>query len=111
MQTQALNSLDPSSAASRKCLRELKNTCGDKGILPTSYALPPKLLHINPGPFASGGYGEVFKGALDGSMVCIKCVRVYAKDPPEKALKAGFILFGSFSAIPHISHSHSAKRL
>ena len=36
---QALDNLDPSGPAFRKCLRELRNRCSAGGILPTSYTL------------------------------------------------------------------------
>ena len=87
---QALDDLDPSGAAFRKCLRELRSVCGTRGILPTSYTLSPHLLNIDPDPFASGGYGDVYGGTLDGSRVCIKRVRVYARDGPKKATKARY---------------------
>ncbi|KAF9645418.1 kinase-like protein, partial [Thelephora ganbajun] len=82
-----LNGLEPSGAASRKCLRELRIICGTAAILPTSYKLSPHCLNVAPDPFASGGYGDVYKGTLNGSGVCIKRVRVYAKDTPNKAIK------------------------
>ena len=85
--TQALDGLDPSSAAFRKCLRELRSICGTRGILPASYMLSSDLLDVAPDPFASGGYGDVHKGTLDGSKVCIKRVRVYARDGPQKTAR------------------------
>ena len=87
---QALNSLDPSTSASRKCLRELRSICGTRAILPTSYTLPLQLLHTDSFPFASGGYGDVHEGTLDGSKVSIKRVRVYTQDVLQKAAKASF---------------------
>ena len=45
------------------------------------------VLNIDPNPFAWGGYGDVFKGTLDGSRVCIKRIRVYTDDDPKKAAK------------------------
>ena len=84
---QALDGLDPPSPASRKCLRELRSRCGTGAILPTSYTLSPDLLSIAPEPFASGGFGDVYKGTLNGSRVCIKRARVYTRDPPKKAIK------------------------
>ncbi|KAF9789353.1 kinase-like domain-containing protein [Thelephora terrestris] len=85
---EALDVLDPSEATSRKCLRELRNICGTKGILPESYTLSSHLLDIRDEPFASGGHGEVYKGTHDGTGVCIKRLRVYAKDGLEKVMKA-----------------------
>lgn len=84
----ALDNLEPSGSPARKCLRELRNICGTKGMLPASYALPSQLLNISTEPFASGGYGEVYKGTHNGSGVCVKRLRVYTKDAPQKGLKA-----------------------
>ena len=85
---QALNALDPGSPAFRKCLREFKNICGPKMILPTSYTVSSQLSNINPHPVASGGSADVYEGTLNGSKVCIKRVRIYShKDShigPEK---------------------------
>jgi hypothetical protein len=84
---QALDGLDPSGNASRKCLRELRSICGTRGILPTSYTLPPDSLSVDPGPFTQGGYGDVYRGTLNGSRVCIKRMKVYTRDDPQKAAK------------------------
>ena len=91
---QALSSLDPFSSASRKCLRALKNICGARAILPPSYTLSSRLLKIDSFPFASGGYGDVHEGTLDGSKVCVKRIRVYTQDTLRKA--AG-VLFSSLN--------------
>ncbi|KAF9642913.1 kinase-like protein [Thelephora ganbajun] len=82
-----LNRLDPSGAASRKCLRELRNICGTNAILPTSYTLSADLLGVGTDPFAWGGFGDVYHGTLNGSRVCVKRVRVYTKYGPQKAAK------------------------
>jgi len=85
-----LGALDPSSSASRKCLRELRSICGTRGILPSSYTLSSDVLNIGPNPFASGGYGDVYHGTLNGSTVCVKRVRVYAQDGPQKVTKVRY---------------------
>jgi len=87
---QALNDLDPCSTAARKCLRELRTICGARAILPTPYTLSSDLLNIDPNPFVSGGFGDVYKGTLDSSRVCIKCVRTYTRDGPQKAAKVRY---------------------
>ena len=87
MPAQTLDILEPSSVASRKCLRELRSLCGKMRIVPTSYTLSSHLLDIHPQPFAAGGFGDVYHGTLDGSSVCVKRVRVYIQDNPEKVLK------------------------
>jgi hypothetical protein len=75
------------SSGFRKCLRELRHICGAEMILPTSYTLSSSLLNIGPQPVASGGSGDVYKGTLGRSPVCIKRVRVYSKDGPGGATK------------------------
>lgn len=84
---QALDGLDLSSHASRKCLRELRSICGTGMTLPASYTIPSNLLNVDPEPFACGGFGDVHHGNLDGSAVCIKRVRVYTGDNPQDATK------------------------
>ena len=84
---QTLSVLDPSSVGFRKCLRQLRTICGARGILPTLYTLSSVRLTVSPVPFASGGYGDVYEGSLDGSSVCAKRMRIYIRDGPEKAVK------------------------
>jgi len=49
--------------------------------------LPSDLRDIGPEPFASGGFSDVYKGTLGGSSVCVKRIRVYTSDGPQKAIK------------------------
>jgi hypothetical protein len=84
---QALNRPGPASSSFWKCLRELRHVCGTKMMLPTSYFLSDSLLNIDPRPVASGGSGDVYEGTLNDSRVCVKRVRVYSRDGPEKATK------------------------
>ena len=86
-QPQALDILDPASCPFRKCLRELRNICGTRMILPTSYTLSSSLLNIGRQPVASGGSGDIYQGTLNGLAVCVKRVRVYSKEGPKKATK------------------------
>ena len=84
---QALNVLEPSGFTFRKCLRELRSICGNRGILPTSYLLSSHLLDVHPRPFASGSFGDVYKGTFDSSSVCIKHVRFSLQDDQNRVLK------------------------
>ena len=52
-----------------------------------SYTLPSQLLNVDRVPFASGGAGDVYRGTLNDSIVCVKCIRAYVKDGPQKAMK------------------------
>ena len=60
------------------------------GILPTSFYLSPDLLNTASHPFASGGYGDMSEGTLDGSKVRIKRVRVYTRDDTQEAINVRF---------------------
>ena len=85
---QALSSLDPTSPAFRKCLRELRNISGTRWILPTSYTLPLSVVSVGRQPVASGGSGrDIYEGSLNGLKICVKRVRIYSKDGPKKAIK------------------------
>lgn len=83
----AIDKLDPSSPASRKCLRELKSTCGTHGVLPTSYILPFDVLDVGQIPFTAGNFGDVYKATYDGSAVCVKRLHVTLQDDRSKADK------------------------
>ena len=52
--------------------------------------LSPHLLNVSPEPFTSGGFGDVYEGTLDGSRVCVKRIRVYTQDGPQKAARVRY---------------------
>ena len=56
-------------------------------ILPSSCILSSSVLNISRQPVASGGSGDIYQGTLDGSTVCVKRVRIYSKEGPEKTKK------------------------
>ena len=62
-------------------------------VLPTSHTLSPSVINIDRQPVASGGSGDIFKGTLNGSEVCVKRVRIYSKDGPDKARKVHQTLY------------------
>ena len=68
-------------------MRELRHICGARKTLPTSSALSSQVLLISNQPVASGGSGDVYEGSLNNLRVCVKRVRVYARDssgePPD----------------------------
>ena len=78
-------------------------------ILPTSYTLSPQVLAVGRQPVASGGSGDVYEGKLYGSKVCVKRVRVYAKDGPQKPTKVlSLIVF--MSVVAEETHRPSTKK-
>ncbi|KAF9789481.1 kinase-like protein [Thelephora terrestris] len=83
----ALDVLDPAGPGFRRCLRQLRNTCGARMILPKSYTPASQSLAVGAQPVASGGSGDVYEGTLNGSKVCVKRVRMYLTKGPEEATK------------------------
>ena len=88
-QVQALDCLDPSSSASRKCLRELRTICGTRMTLPTSYSLPFPLPKSDDLPLTNGGSCDVYRVTLPGLEVCVKRVRV-AQNIQQEVAKVHF---------------------
>ena len=84
---QALDMLDPASSCFQECLRELRNICGTRMILPSSCTVSSSFLNTGLHPVTSWGPGDLYEGTFDGSKVCVKRVQVYSKDGPEKATK------------------------
>jgi hypothetical protein len=79
-------------------------------ILPTSYTLSPQVLTVGRQPVASGGSGDVYEGKLHGSTVCVKRVRVYSKDGPQKATKVLYLVV-SLSVVADETRRPSTKKL
>ena len=55
--------------------------------LPTSYTIPSHLLTVDSHPFASGGFGEVYRGTLNDSLVCVKRFRAATEEDLVVATK------------------------
>lgn len=77
-------------------------------ILPTSSTLSSRDLNVGLQPVASGGSADVYEGDLRGLKVCVKRVRVYVKDGPEKAEKVLDLV--SLSAAVDETHRLSIER-
>lgn len=59
-------------------------------LLPPSCILSSSVLNIGRQPVASGGSGDIYQGVLNGSTVCVKRIRVYSKEGPEKSTKVRY---------------------
>ena len=96
---QALGYDDAVPETKNRLHRALRKTCGEVGILPTSYHLDDKQVKkLNDVPFASGGYSDVWRGSYGEENVSIKAFRVYTTDNIKYLTK-----------VLTISHSHSVN--
>ena len=59
-------------------------------ILPTSYILSDPFPETSGRPVASGGFGDIYEGTLNGSKVRIKSLRVYSGSDLQKTYKVAF---------------------
>ena len=59
-------------------------------VLPTSYTFSSSLLKTDRQPLASGSSGDIYEGTLNGSKVCVKRIRIYTKEGPEKSTKVQY---------------------
>ena len=82
--------LDSASSGYQTCLRELRNICGIKLTLPTSYTLSLPVLKIGHGPIPSGSLGDVFEGVYNDSKIRANRVRVDSKGGPWKAAEVRY---------------------
>ena len=59
--------------------------CAARAILPKSCTLPVETPDVDAFdlPFSMGGYGEAYKGTLDGSIICVKRLRVNLQVDPQ----------------------------
>ena len=81
-------------------------------ILPTPYTFSPPVLNVSDRPVASGGSGDIFKGTLNRLSICVKRIRVYSKDGPEKATKVRRLKPSiSLSTVANEPHRFSTRRL
>ena len=60
--------------------KELRKLCGRTGTLPSSHMLRGGLVKTSDIATASGGFGDVWKGAYKGRRVAIKSLRVCMTD-------------------------------
>ena len=77
---QLLDFIPPTDPASRKCLRELRATCGSSGILPRSCTFPEPAPITAEWPIASRGPYDVYEGLLGDTKVSVKRLRMYLYD-------------------------------
>lgn len=80
----ALDDLAPTSAAFAELMKQMREVCASYGVIPSSHILPASRLSINKSPFAIGGFSDVFQGKYDGSVVCIKKLRMASTSSIEK---------------------------
>ena len=70
--------------------------------MPASYVIPKEQIsEMGEHPVASGGFGDVWKGAYSGRDVAIKALRVYKRDDVHKVERV----------TPYVSVIHESRPL
>ena len=96
---QALSIIHSTNPASfRKCLLELRTICSSRNILPQSYTHLGSPPSTHKWPIAARGACDVYEGSIDNSKVCVKRLRIYSSDGPEKAKHVCYQHITPFSA-------------
>ncbi|KAJ7585006.1 kinase-like domain-containing protein [Mycena floridula] len=75
------SSLD--TAYKTKCLRHLRRLALKKGVLPPSFFLS-EIIYDGSRAIFGGGFADVYKGQLNGKVVCLKVLRFFV-EPSEMA--------------------------
>lgn len=90
----ALCSIPPCDDVFRQSLRKLRHICGAHATLPSSHIINGDLTKTGIGPYAYGGFADVWKGEHDGKEVCIKMPRISlndANDPRKSFFKEAVV--------------------
>lgn len=58
-------------------MRELGRVCRDNEMLPRSFEINGDDLILDEYPFATGGFDDVYKGTLNGTVICAKRLQLY----------------------------------
>lgn len=106
-QAQVLGTIDPSNPAFQEYLCELRSISGATGILPTSYTITGDLLKVDPEPFSSRGYGDVYEGILSDLRICVKRIRL-CEDNHKQIVKVN--CYPSLCAVTDDSPGRSVAR-
>ena len=61
--------------------------CGWLGLLPTSHAIPGRLIQTTEHPVTSGGFADVWEGIYNNKRVAIKAFRVYKDEDVQRVRK------------------------
>jgi hypothetical protein len=82
-----------SQSSGKTYLKYLQRLCGASGILPASFMLTGGFDHIEPRPFTSGGFADVYKATYKGQPVVAKALKTTAMDDLENVHKVSGRIF------------------
>ena len=88
---QVISDLDSTHPAFPICFSELRGICGTWGQLPASCTISDILLDTGDKPFASEALADMCEGTLNGSRVCVRKVRMYSGEDPQKVKRVCYI--------------------
>ena len=74
-------------------LKQFRQLCGRKGLLPTSHIIPGEFVRTTEYPVAYGGFSDVWEGIYNQKRVAIKALRVYQEHDLRKVKKVPHLTF------------------
>ena len=90
---QTLNQIGISQSSGKTYLKYLQRLCGASGVLPASFMLTDGFDHIEPRPFTSGGFADVYQAKYKGQLVVAKALKTTAMDDLENVHKVSGRIF------------------
>jgi hypothetical protein len=72
---QTLDDAGISGHSGKTYLKYLQKLCGASGVLPASFMLTDGFDHIEPRPFANGGFANVYRATYKGQLVVAKALK------------------------------------
>ena len=78
--SQALDQIGIKNHSGKRYLKYLQRLCGAAGVFPASFMLTEGFDDIEPRPFASGGFADVYKATYKGRPVVAKVPKTTAGD-------------------------------
>ena len=84
---QLINQIGISRPSGRIYLKYLQKLCGASGVLPASFMLAEGFGNIEPRPFTSGGFADVYRATYKGRLVVAKALKTTSMDDLDNVHK------------------------
>ena len=94
---QTLDEIGISQHSGKTYLKYLQKLCGASGVLPASFMLAEGFDNIEPRPFASGGFADVYRATYKGRLVVAKALKTTSMDDLDNVHKVCDLIPGQIA--------------